>query len=218
MRARGDIRAAAVIAVTRHYSHRMDSWLVVGLGNPGPSYAGNRHNVGAMVVAELASRAGAKLARHKSRASAASARLGTAPGGAPGPAAVLAVPSSYMNESGGPVSSLLKYYSLPTDRLVVVHDELDIPFGQVRLKASGGEGGHNGLRSISGSIGTREYVRVRVGIGRPPGRMDPADYVLRNFSSTERKELDFLIGDAADAVEFVAAHGLTAAQQRFHAP
>ena len=188
MRARGDMRAAAVIAVTRHYSHRMDSWLVVGLGNPGPSYAGNRHNVGAMVVAELASRAGAKLARHKSRASAASARLGTAPGGAPGPAAVLAVPSSYMNESGGPVSSLLKYYSLPTDRLVVVHDELDIPFGQVRLKASGGEGGHNGLRSISGSIGTREYVRVRVGIGRPPGRMDPADYVLRNFSSTERKE------------------------------
>ena len=194
----------------------MDSWLVVGLGNPGPKYAGNRHNIGAMVVAELASRAGVRLSRHKSRASAASGRLGVLPGGTPGPAAVLAVPSSYMNESGGPVSSLLKYYSVPVDRLIVVHDELDIPFGQVRLKASGGEGGHNGLRSISSSIGTREYVRIRAGIGRPPGRMDAADFVLRDFSPMERKELPFFLDDAADAVEVVVSQGLTAAQQRFH--
>ncbi|MDO5710560.1 MAG: aminoacyl-tRNA hydrolase [Micrococcales bacterium] len=194
----------------------MDSWLVVGLGNPGPKYAGNRHNIGAMVVAELASRTGVRLSRHKSRASAASGRLGVLPGGAPGPAAVLAVPSSYMNESGGPVSSLLKYYSVPVDRLIVVHDELDIPFGQVRLKASGGEGGHNGLRSISSSIGTREYVRIRAGIGRPPGRMDAANFVLRDFSPTERKELPFFLDDAADAVEAVVSQGLTAAQQRFH--
>lgn len=196
----------------------MDSWLVVGLGNPGPKYAGNRHNVGAMVVAELARRGGVTLPRHKTRASAGSVRLGTAPGGAPGPPAIVAVPSSYMNESGGPVSGLLQYYSCPTDRLVVVHDELDIPFGQVRLKRGGGEGGHNGLRSISNSLGTRDYLRVRVGIGRPPGRMDAADFVLRDFSPTDRKELPFLLDDAADAVEMLADSGLTSAQQRFHAP
>lgn len=196
----------------------MDSWLVVGLGNPGTTYAGNRHNVGAMVVAELARRGGATLSRHKTRAQAASTRLGVAPGGAPGPAATIAVPSTYMNESGGPVAGLLKYFSVPPSRLVVVHDELDIPPGQIRLKSGGGEGGHNGLRSISASIGTRDYVRVRVGIGRPPGRMDPADYVLRDFSPTERKDLPFLIDDAADAVELLAGSGITTAQQRFHAP
>lgn len=196
----------------------MDSWLVVGLGNPGPKYAGNRHNVGAMVLAELAGRGGATLSRHKNRAQAGSVRLGVLPGGAPGPAAILAVPSSYMNESGGPVAGLLAYYSLTPERLIVVHDELDIPAGAVRLKRGGGEGGHNGLRSISASIGTRDYLRVRVGIGRPPGRMDPADYVLRDFSPTERKELPFLLDDGADAVELLAAAGLTAAQQRFHAP
>ena len=123
-----------------------------------------------------------------------------------------------MNESGGPVSSLASYYSVSPERIVIVHDELDIPFGAIRLKRGGGEGGHNGLRSVSASLGTRDYLRVRVGIGRPPGRMDPADYVLRDFSPTERKELPFLLGDAADAVELLAGSGLTAAQQRFHTP
>ena len=190
----------------------MPAWLVVGLGNPGPEYARTRHNVGAMAVDELAHRWGGRLKSDRyTRCDVLDTRW-------QGHRVVLARGRSYMNESGGPVKALADHFRVPVDRTVIVHDELDIPFGQVRLKASGGEGGHNGLRSISGSIGTREYVRVRVGIGRPPGRMDPADYVLRNFSSTERKELDFLIGDAADAVEFVAAHGLTAAQQRFHAP
>jgi PTH1 family peptidyl-tRNA hydrolase len=194
------------------------TWLVVGLGNPGARYAGNRHNVGAMVVDELAARTSSRLTSHKARASAASVRIGTAPGGAPGPAAVIAVPSSYMNESGGPVKALMKFFSVDPDHLVVVHDELDIPAGDVRLKKGGGEGGHNGLRSISSALGTKDYLRVRVGIGRPPGRMDAADFVLRDFSSVERKELPFLVGDAADAVEAVVTDGLLAAQQRFHSP
>ncbi len=193
-------------------------WLVVGLGNPGPRYAGNRHNVGAMVVDELAARSGAKLTAHKARAVAATVRIGMLPGGAPGPAAVVAVPSSYMNESGGPVKALMSFFSTEPDRLVVVHDELDIPAGDVRLKKGGGEGGHNGLRSISSALGTKDYLRVRVGIGRPPGRMDAADFVLRDFSATERKELPFLVGDAADAVELVVTEGLTVAQQKFHSP
>ena len=192
--------------------------LVVGLGNPGPKYAGNRHNVGAMVVDELASRSGSKLSAHKARAAAATVRIGMLPGGAPGPAAVVAVPSSYMNESGGPVKALMSFFSVEVDRLLVVHDELDIPAGDVRLKKGGGEGGHNGLRSISSALGTKDYLRVRVGIGRPPGRMDAADFVLRDFGTAERKELPFLVGDAADAVEMVVTHGLVAAQQKFHSP
>ena len=190
-----------------------ETWLVIGLGNPGPTYAGNRHNVGAMVVDELASRTGARLSAHRSRATAAAARLG----GLPGVPVVLAVPTAYMNESGGQVKALLSYYDVPAERLVVVHDELDIPAGDVRLKLGGGEGGHNGLRSISKSLGTRDYLRVRVGIGRPPGRQDAADFVLKDFSPTERKELPFLLSDAADAVEAVVTDGLEAAQQRFHA-
>jgi PTH1 family peptidyl-tRNA hydrolase len=193
-------------------------WLVIGLGNPGPRYAGTRHNVGAMVVDELAARAGAALRTHKARASAAQVRVGTGPGGVPGPPAVLAVPSSYMNESGGPVKALLSFFSVPAERLVVVHDELDLDPGVVRLKRGGGEGGHNGLRSVSSALGTRDYLRVRVGIGRPPGRMDAADYVLRDFSPVERKELPFVVGDAADAVEDLVTLGLLDAQQRVHAP
>jgi PTH1 family peptidyl-tRNA hydrolase len=193
-------------------------WLVIGLGNPGPRYAGTRHNVGAMVVDELAARAGAALRTHKARASAAQVRVGTGPGGVPGPPAVLAVPTSYMNESGGPVKALLSFFSVPAERLVVVHDELDLDPGVVRLKRGGGEGGHNGLRSVSSALGTRDYLRVRVGIGRPPGRMDPADYVLRDFSPGERKELPFVVGDAADAVEDLVTLGLLDAQQRVHAP
>jgi PTH1 family peptidyl-tRNA hydrolase len=195
-----------------------ETWLVVGLGNPGPRYAGNRHNVGAMVAEELVSRAGARLTSHKARAAAATIRVGMLPGGVPGPRAVVAVPASYMNESGGPVKALLKFFSVEPGRLVVIHDELDIPAGAIRLKQGGGEGGHNGLRSISSALGTKDYLRVRVGIGRPPGRMDPADFVLRDFSSAERKELPFLISDAADAVELLVTEGLLAAQQKVHAP
>ena len=146
---------------------------------------------------------------HKARAVADQVRLGTGAGGVPGPAAVVAVPSSYMNESGGPVKALLSFFSIPVERLVVLHDELDIDAGVVRLKRGGGEGGHNGLRSISSSLGTKDYHRVRVGIGRPPGRMDAADYVLRDFSPTERKDvLPFLVDDAADAVEQLVTVGL----------
>ncbi len=192
---------------------------MVGLGNPGPTYAGNRHNVGAMVVAELARRGGASFTKHKPvRALVASARLGVAPGGAPGPGAVLTQPLSYMNESGGPVSGLLRWFEVPLERLVVVHDDLDLPFGTIRLKRGGGEGGHNGLRSISQSLASKDYLRVRVGIGRPPGRTDAADHVLRDFSSTERAELDLLIPDAADAVDMLVNDGLEVAQQRVHAP
>jgi PTH1 family peptidyl-tRNA hydrolase len=204
---------------------RLDTWLVVGLGNPGPEYAGNRHNVGAMAIEELAARdangvAGraASFKAHKARARVAEVRLGTGPGGVPGPKVVLAVPNTYMNVSGGPVSALLKFWNIPVDRLVVIHDELDIDSGAIRLKRGGGEGGHNGLRSISQSIGSKDYYRVRVGIGRPPGRMDPAAYVLKDFSKAERDELPLVLDEAADAVEALIAVGLEAAQQRFHAP
>ena len=196
----------------------MDTWLVVGLGNPGPEYAGNRHNVGAMTVEELASRDAtggrASFKAHKARARVAEVRLKV-----PGPKVVLAVPSTYMNVSGGPVAGLLKYYDVPAERLVVIHDELDIDAGVVRLKKGGGEGGHNGLRSVSRSLGTRDYLRVRLGIGRPPGRQDPADFVLKDFSKAERADvLPFLLDDGADAVEALIEVGLLDAQQRFHAP
>jgi PTH1 family peptidyl-tRNA hydrolase len=197
----------------------VDTWLVVGLGNPGPKYAGNRHNVGAMVAVEVGARnGGGAFKAHKARAAVCETRVGMPLGGLPGPRAVLAVPSCYMNESGGPVAALLKFYSIDAERLIVVHDELDLPPGTIRLKRGGGEGGHNGLRSVSKSIGTKDYLRVRVGIGRPPGRMDPADYVLRDFSAVERKELPFILDEAADAVESLVQVGLLESQQRFHAP
>lgn len=193
-------------------------WLVVGLGNPGPAYAGNRHNVGQKVVEELARRAGSAFTSHRSRARVADVRLGVLDGGVPGPRAVLAMPTSYMNVSGAPVAALRAYLDVPVDRVLVVHDELDLPFATVRLKAGGGEGGHNGLRSITAALGTKEYLRVRVGIGRPPGRTDPADFVLKDFAAAERPELAWLVDAAADAVELVVQRGLLAAQQRFHAP
>ncbi|GAA4414817.1 aminoacyl-tRNA hydrolase [Actinokineospora soli] len=183
--------------------------VVVGLGNPGPRYEGNRHNIGFLVVDELAARVGGKLKAHKSGAEVLEGRLA-------GHRVVLAKPRSFMNVSGGPVSSVVKFYKPPLEQLVVVHDELDLPFGQIRLKVGGGENGHNGLRSISKSLGTREYTRVRFGIGRPPGRMDPADYVLKDFSPTERKELAFEVDRCADAVEALVEQGLIAAQNTFH--
>jgi peptidyl-tRNA hydrolase, PTH1 family len=186
-----------------------DQWLVVGLGNPGPGYAGNRHNVGDMVVTELAKRVSVSFKSSRSNALVAEGRSGDS-------RFILAKPLSFMNLSGGPTSSLLKYYKLDATRLIVVHDELDIPFDTVRLKLGGGNGGHNGIRDISAALGTPDYVRVRVGIGRPPGRMDAASFVLQNFSGTERDTLPNLISDAADAVELIAAEGLTAAQLKFH--
>jgi PTH1 family peptidyl-tRNA hydrolase len=199
-----------------------DRWLLVGLGNPGAEYAGNRHNVGAMVLDELARRLGVTLGRaggalgRRPQAAAAETRLGTLPGGAPGPRVVLARPTTYMNVSGGPVGALATYYGVAPDHVVVAHDELDIPFADVRLKIGGGEGGHNGLRDISRALGTKDYVRVRVGVGRPPGRMDAADFVLHDFSATERKDLDWLVDRAADAVEAVVVEGLDRAQLRYH--
>jgi len=188
-----------------------DTWLIVGLGNPGAQYQGNRHNVGQMVLDELAGRIGAAFKTHKARAQVLEGRLGIG-----GPRVVLAKPASYMNVSGGPVSALANFYGIPADHVVAVHDEIDIPFNTVKLKLGGGEGGHNGLRDISKALGTKGYLRVRVGVGRPPGRMDTADYVLRDFGTAEHKELPFLLDDAADAVESLIRDGLTAAQQRFH--
>lgn len=193
-----------------------DPWLVVGLGNPGPRYAGNRHNVGAMVLAELAHQAGASPKQHKARAWVSEIRLGTMPGGLPGPRVVLAQPMSYMNESGGPVAGVARFFSIPLERTVVLHDELDIDFGAVRLKRGGGEGGHNGLRSISQSLSSKDYLRVRLGVGRPPGRQDPADYVLSDFAARDRVDVELLIGDGVDAVHDLVHQGLEAAQQRFH--
>lgn len=186
------------------------SALVIGLGNPGEEYEHTRHNVGQMVIDELARRGSATLSVHKkTRTRAATARLA-------GDVVVLGVPMSYMNVSGGPVSALAKYHSVDPTSVIVVHDELDIPFGALRLKRGGGAGGHNGLKDVAKALGTPDYLRVRVGIGRPPGRMDPATYVLKPFSAAERKELPLLIDDAADAVEALLADGLETAQQRFH--
>ena len=188
-----------------------DAWLVVGLGNPGPEYARTRHNVGQMVLDELASRLGGAFKVHKTRAQVLESRL--RPGG---PRVVLAKPMTYMNTSGGPVAGLAKFYDIPAERVIAVHDEIDIPFAALKLKIGGGEGGHNGLRDMSKALSTKDYYRVRVGVGRPPGRMDAASYVLKPFSSTEGKELPFLLDDAADAVEHLVENGLLEAQQRFH--
>ncbi|WP_305094233.1 aminoacyl-tRNA hydrolase [Prescottella sp. R16] len=184
--------------------------IVVGLGNPGPQYEKTRHNIGFMVADVLAGRVGGKFSAHKrSGAEIVQTRLA-------GRQVILAKPRTYMNLSGGPVAGLARFFSVKPDSIVVVHDELDLDFGTVRLKQGGGEGGHNGLRSISKSLATKDYLRTRVGIGRPPGRQDPADYVLKPFSSVERKELDLVCEEAADAVELVLQLGLEAAQNRLH--
>ncbi|MGC5052530.1 aminoacyl-tRNA hydrolase [Micromonospora sp. DT48] len=187
-------------------------WLVVGLGNPGREYAGNRHNVGFMVADLLADRLGGRFGRHRRvMADVAEGRLGLG-----GPKLVLVKPLTYMNLSGGPVAGLAQFYKVPPGRVIAVHDELDIGFGQVRVKCGGGEGGHNGLRSMSKSLGTKDYVRVRFGIGRPPGRQDPANYVLSDFGTVERKELDFLVDRAADVVESVVIRGVEPTQNLYH--
>lgn len=183
-------------------------WLVVGLGNPGPGYEKNRHNVGFMVADLLADRVGGRFKAHKSRAQTVEGRL-------EGRRLVLAKPMSFMNLSGGPVTALRDFYKVPLERIVVVHDELDIDFGTLRLKRGGGDNGHNGLKSITKSLGP-DYHRVRFGIGRPPGRMDVADFVLKDFSAVERKTLDVEVDRAADAVAALLAEGLERAQSAYN--
>jgi peptidyl-tRNA hydrolase, PTH1 family len=185
-------------------------WLVVGLGNPGPGYAATRHNAGFMVADLLAERMRGRFKAHRGSADVVEGRIA-------GVRVVLGKPKSFMNLSGGPTVALRDFFKVPLEQIVVVHDELDLPFGAVRLKRGGGDNGHNGLRSITKSLGTREYLRVRFGIGRPPGRQDPADFVLKPFSSVENKELPFQVDRAADAVEALVTESLEAAQNRFHA-
>ncbi|MEO7980975.1 MAG: aminoacyl-tRNA hydrolase [Sporichthyaceae bacterium] len=186
-----------------------DVWLLVGLGNPGPGYAGNRHNVGFMVVDLLAGRMGARFKAHRSRAEVVEGRLS-------GERVVLAKPRTFMNDSGGPVTGLRDFFKVPLERIVVVHDELDLPYGGLRLKLGGGDNGHNGLKSIRRSLGSGEFHRVRFGIGRPPGRMDAAAFVLRDFGAAERNELDLEIDRAADAAEALVTQGLDQAQNTFN--
>ena len=191
-----------------------NTWLVVGLGNPGPGYAGNRHNVGQMVLDELADRIAASFKtpqgeRHRRRG----ARCAPAAEADPGQAEHLHEPLRRPGRGAAASST-----RLDARRLIVIHDELDIPFDTVKLKHGGGHGGHNGLRDIIAAIGTPDFTRVRVGIGRPPGRQDAADFVLHDFSSTEKKVLPNLLADAADATEHIVADGLASAQLRFHAP
>lgn len=190
-----------------------ETWLVAGLGNPGPGYAGHRHNVGQMALDQLAERLSATFTTHKANASVGQARI--APGGAK---LVLAKPHTFMNLSGGPVAALLRFYKVDPSRLIVLHDELDIPFDTIRVKSGGGNGGHNGIRDIAAAIGTPDFARIRIGIGRPPVRQEAADYVLTPFSKAERELLPSMLSDVADATELLVTDGLLAAQQRWHAP
>ena len=188
-----------------------DPLLVVGLGNPGPNYAKTRHNIGFMVADILADRMSSNFKVHKrSGAEVATGHLGGRP-------VVLAKPRVFMNESGRQVGPLANFYSVPPADVIIVHDELDIDFGRIRLKLGGGEGGHNGLRSVASVLGTKNFQRVRIGIGRPPGRKDPAAYVLENFSAAERTELPTICEQAADATEMLVELGLEPAQNTVHA-
>lgn len=190
-------------------------WLVVGLGNPGPAYAGHRHNIGYLVADELALRMRASFRSHKAtRTDVVEGRLGSP--GAPGPRVVLARPRCYMNETGGAVKALATFFKVPPERVVAIHDELDLPFDTMRVKLGGGDNGHNGLRSLRSSLGTGDFYRVRVGIGRPPGRQDVADFVLSNYSAREREFVPLQVDRAADAVETLVTEGLATTQQRFN--
>jgi PTH1 family peptidyl-tRNA hydrolase len=188
-------------------------WLVAGLGNPGASYAETRHNLGYRVADLLAERMTGSWRSNRSRlADVVEGRLG----GHSDTRVVLAKARSYMNEAGGPISALMRFYKIPTERLVAIHDELDLPFGTLRVKFGGGDNGHNGLRSLRRSLGTGEFHRVRLGIGRPPGRRDPADFVLSNFTHAERADVPMAVDRAADAVESLLAAGLSITQSRFN--
>ncbi|WP_350270910.1 aminoacyl-tRNA hydrolase [Brevibacterium sp. CBA3109] len=194
-----------------------EAWLVFGLGNPGPRYESTRHNIGQMVIAELAHRIGVNLTRTKLRSNVGTSRLpsGSVPG-VPGPRVVLATSTGYMNESGGPVRQLADFYSIDTDRIIAVHDDVDIAFDSIKAKVGGGEGGHNGLRSMTSALGTKNYPRIRAGVGRPMGRQDTADYVLKPFSKDERATLPMFISDIADAVEMYIVEGLEKVQLEYH--
>lgn len=192
-----------------------DVWLVVGLGNPGPSYAGHRHNVGYVVAGELADRMGTAFRPHKTgRADVVEGRLGEP--GTDAPRVILARARSYMNESGGPVSQLAKFYKVDPAHVVLIHDELDLPFEAIRVKLGGGDNGHNGLRSVRSALDTGDFYRVRLGIGRPTGRRDVSDFVLSDYSASERRVLALQVGLGADAVESLIADGLALTQQRFN--
>jgi len=190
-------------------------WLVVGLGNPGPTYTATRHNIGVMAVERFADSLGGRLGSHRRcRAEVTEGRVG--PLGHGSLRVVAARTRGFMNDSGGPVACLIDFYKVPLDRLVVLHDELDLPLGAIRLKLGGGDNGHNGLRSLRRSLGSGEFHRIRLGIGRPPGRQDPAEFVLRPFAGSERTEVDLLCAETADAVEVLVRQGLPAAQNQFN--
>jgi PTH1 family peptidyl-tRNA hydrolase len=184
-------------------------WLVIGLGNPGAQYAANRHNIGFFVVDLLARRTGGSFKSHKTRADVVESRISDT-------RCVLAKPRAYMNESGGPAAGLAKFFKTPLDRIVVIHDELDLEPGTMRIKLGGGDNGHNGLKSLRASLGSGEFYRVRLGIGRPPGRQDPADFVLRDFPAAAREDVGVQVERAADAIELLVAQGLVAAQNAFN--
>jgi PTH1 family peptidyl-tRNA hydrolase len=188
-----------------------DRWLVVGLGNPVPEYAGTRHNVGRDVVGLLSDRLDAPLGSHKTGARVADTF--DRPGGTP---ISLVVPSGYMNTLGNGVQRVLSFYSVPSERMLVVHDDLDLPLGTLKLKLGGGSGGHNGLKDVTNKLGGPQYPRVRIGIGRPPGRQDPANYVLKPFAKKDREIVDVTLHEAVDAILLVVEQGLEAAQNRFH--
>ena len=184
-------------------------WLLVGLGNPGGEYAQTRHNAGFLVADLLAERLGGRFKAHKGRALVVEGRLAGLP-------VLVAKPTSYMNDSGGPVTSLANFYKVPVEQIVAVHDELDLEFAQLRVKLGGGDNGHNGLKSMRRSLGSGEFLRARFGIGRPPGRLSPADFVLRDFAAAERKELPFLLDRCADAVESLLTAGVERTQNAFN--
>jgi PTH1 family peptidyl-tRNA hydrolase len=189
------------------------TWLVVGLGNPGDEYAATRHNVGQMVIDELAKRHSIKFSSHKSRTDVAAYKLGV---GIDAHSIILAKSKSYMNESGGPIKALASFYSVEPVNVIVLHDELDIGFAAIRSKLAGGDNGHNGLKSLTSSFGTAEYYRVRLGIGRPMGQQDPADFVLKQFSKEEKKDLGEFLDRGADVVEFLINEGLEKTQTKFN--
>jgi len=189
------------------------TWLVAGLGNPGDQYAATRHNVGQMVIDQLAKRHSIKLASHKSRAHIAAYKLGV---GIDAHQIILAKSHSYMNETGGPIKALANFYSVEPEKIIVLHDELDIGFAAIRTKLGGGDNGHNGLKSMTSAFNTPDYYRVRLGIGRPMGQQDPADFVLKQFSKEEKKDLDEFIERGADVVEFLIEKGLELTQGKFN--
>lgn len=188
-------------------------WLIVGLGNPGPKYFRNRHNVGALAIEMIAKQNSTSLTKNKANVWLGKTNFGSY---GVGQGYYLAIPDTYMNTSGGPVGALTKYYSIPAERIIVIHDELDIPFGQVRVKRGGGEGGHNGLRDISRVLGTKDYVRLRLGIGRPSEHVTVADYVLSDFPKAKSAEVETMLLKASECVESIVKNGVSETQNKFH--